>query len=126
MNEKTNKPLAGKRLVDTVTAAALAKLAEEVVVLNLRRSSACADYFIICQSETTVQNRAIAEAILDRCTEKNTRPWRTEGEHDGRWILIDFSDVVVHVMLPDLRSFYSLESLWSDAKRINSSSAIGS
>lgn len=126
MNEKTNKPLAGKRLVDTVTAAALAKLAEEVVVLNLRRSSACADYFIICQSETTVQNRAIAEAILDRCTGKNTRPWRTEGEHDGRWILIDFSDVVVHVMLPDLRSFYSLESLWSDAKRINPASAIGS
>jgi ribosome-associated protein len=126
VNEKTKKPLAGKRLVDAVTAAAQEKLAEEVVVLNLRRASACADYFIICQSETTVQNRAIAEAILGRCTEKNTRPWRTEGEHDGRWILIDFSDVVVHIMLPDLRSYYNLESLWSDAKRINPGSVIGS
>jgi ribosome-associated protein len=119
MSEKPKKPLAGRRLVNEVVAAAQEKLAEEIAVLNLRRASADADYFIVCQGETTVQNRAIAEAIADRCAGKNTRPWHTEGEDEGRWILIDFTDVVVHILLPDLRAFYSLESLWSDAKRID-------
>jgi ribosome-associated protein len=76
-----------------------------------------ADFFIICQSDTDVQNRAIAASIIDCCTERNTPPWHHEGQGEGRWIVIDFTDVVVHIMLPDLRRYYDLESLWEGGSK---------
>lgn len=116
MKTKSAGPLAGKRLVDAIIAAARDKLAEKIAVIDLHDAASTADYFIICQSDTAVQNRAIAEAIADRCAKKNTHPWRREGESGGRWVLLDFSDVVVHIMLEDVRRFYSLETLWSSGK----------
>jgi ribosome-associated protein len=117
MSEKTKKNLGGGRLVETIVAAAQEKLAENLTVIDLHGTSAASDFFIIAQSETTVQNIAIADAIVDYCARKNTHPWHIEGEREGRWILMDFSDVVVHLMLPDLRSYYSLETLWTGGKR---------
>jgi ribosome-associated protein len=112
-----SKPLAGKKLVDAIVASAKEKLAEKITVVDLRGlGTTSADYFVVCQSETSVQNQAIANAIFNECAEKNSRPWHTEGEGDGRWILMDFSDVVVHVMLDKLRAFYSLETIWPEAK----------
>lgn len=117
MSEKTKKSLRGKRLVEIIVSAAQEKLAEGLAVIDLHEASATADFFIIGQSETTVQNTAIADAIIDRCARKNTRPWHCEGDREGRWILLDFTDVVVHIMLPELRSYYSLETLWTGGKR---------
>jgi len=117
MSEKTKKNLGGRRLVEAIVTAAQEKLAERLTVLDLHGTSAASDFFIIAQSETAVQNIAIADAIVDYCARKNTHPWHIEGEHEGRWILMDFSDVVVHLMLPDLRSYYSLETLWTGGKR---------
>jgi ribosome-associated protein len=117
MNEKTKKSLRGKRLVEIIVSAAQEKLAEKLAVIDLQEASATSDFFIIGQSETTVQNTAIADAIIDQCSRKNTRPWHSEGERNGRWILLDFTDVVVHIMLPELRSYYSLETLWTGGKR---------
>jgi ribosome-associated protein len=119
VNKKTDKPLAGKRLAGAIVAAAQEKLAEKTAVIDCRGVAATADYFIICQSDTTVQNRAIADGIIGSCAEKNTRPWHSEGEQEGRWILIDFSDVVVHIMLSDLRAYYRLDTLWPDAKSVD-------
>lgn len=116
---KKNKPLSGPALVDAVVASARDKLAEKIAVIDLREIPGMADFFVICQSETDVQNRAIADSIIDRCSEKNTRPWHHEGESEGRWILIDFTDVVVHIMLADLRNFYNLEGLWSAGKMLS-------
>jgi ribosome-associated protein len=119
VNKRTKRPLAGKRLVDAIVASAQEKIAEHITIVDLRElATTTADYFIICQSETTVQNRAIADAIADGCAVKETYPWHTEGAEDGRWILMDFSDVVVHVMLPKLRGYYSLETVWQGAKVI--------
>lgn len=116
MNAKKKLLLAGKRLVAVISEAAREKMAEKIVIVDLGRASSTADYFIICQSPTTVQNRAIADAIVDACARKNSHPWHREGEAEGRWVLLDFSDVVVHIMLEELRAYYSLETLWSDAK----------
>jgi ribosome-associated protein len=117
VNDKAKKILRGKRLVEVIAAAAQEKLAECLTVIDLKAATATADFFIIAQSETTVQNTAIADAIVDHCAKKNTPPWHIEGEREGRWIVVDFTDVVVHIMLPDLRAYYSLETLWTGGKR---------
>jgi ribosome-associated protein len=115
--KKLPKSLAGKKLVDLIVKAAQEKRGEKIVVIDHRKSASTADYFIICESETGVQNRAIADAIIDNCAEKGTRPWHQEGSDEGRWILLDFSDVVVHIMLSELRSYYNLEELWETGIR---------
>jgi ribosome-associated protein len=122
VNRKKEKPLAGRRLADVIVAAAREKLAEKITVIELHEASTIADFFIICQSETAIQNCAIADTIVDRCSEKNAHPWHSEGEDEGRWIVIDFTDVVVHIMLPALRSYYSLETLWTEERRAGTAS----
>jgi ribosome-associated protein len=112
VNAKKGSSLAGRRLADVIVRAAEEKLAEKISVVDLTGLAMPADFFIVCQSDNSVQNRAIADAIVDACAEKDTLPWHREGEAEGRWILIDFTDVVVHIMLPELRSYYDLESLW--------------
>lgn len=119
MKKKSNQPLTGIRLVDVIVAAARDKLAEDITVIDLREAEAMADFFVICGSETDVQNRAIANDIIDKCVECATRPWHCEGEIEGRWVLIDFSDVVVHIMLRELRTYYNLETMWSRGKRLD-------
>ncbi|MBN2036452.1 MAG: ribosome silencing factor [Chitinispirillaceae bacterium] len=117
MNFVSRTLLRGKTLVDTVVAAAQNKLAENIAIIDLSGRDTPADYFVICQSDNVVQNRAIADEIIARCGDQYTRPWHHEGTEEGRWIVIDFTDVVVHVLLPDLRRFYDLESLWSEGRR---------
>lgn len=117
MNKTTHTTLSGTKLVELIFAAAHDKLAEKIISINLSGMATPADYFVICQSDTPVQNRAIAEEIIDRCADAGSHPWHVEGKEDGRWVLIDFTDVVVHILLPDLRKYYDLESLWSKGKR---------
>ncbi|MBN1128483.1 MAG: ribosome silencing factor [Chitinispirillaceae bacterium] len=117
MNKKTPPSLAGRQLVDLIAWAAQEKLAENITCIDVSGMATTTDFFVICQSDTTVQNRAIANAILDSCRENGTRPWHCEGKEEGRWVLIDFTDVVVHLLLPDLRSYYDLESLWPEGKK---------
>ncbi|MBN2187900.1 MAG: ribosome silencing factor [Chitinispirillaceae bacterium] len=117
MSGTINKSLTGKRLVKVILAAAQEKLAERLTVIDLHGTSASSDFFIIVQSETAVQNIAIADAVVGHCSRLHTRPWHVEGEREGRWILLDFTDVVVHIMLPGLRSYYGLETLWTGGKR---------
>jgi ribosome-associated protein len=114
----TKKPLAGKKLVDTIIATAEEKLADHITVLDLRKvSGASSDWFVLCQSDNTTHNSAIGREIDDICREKGTHAWHVEGETDGRWVLLDISDVVVHIMLPDVRKYYNLEGIWPDAVR---------
>jgi len=117
VKKKNTAPLSGAALVKTITAAAEDKLAEKITAIDLREAPSVADYFIVCEGETDVQNRAIADGIIDRCSERNTIPWHYEGESEGRWVVIDFSDVVVHIMLPDVRKHYNLEDLWRAARK---------
>ncbi|MCL2219982.1 MAG: ribosome silencing factor [Chitinispirillia bacterium] len=110
---KKEKPLAGKELVDAIVAALEEKLAERVVIINLKEVSSIADWFIICQGDNTSHTSAIASGVIGTLKDKHkTAPWHNEGVEDGRWALIDYTDVVVHVMLPDVRQMYDLESLW--------------
>ena len=109
----TPAPLAGKELVDAVVQALEEKLAEKIVVLDLRGVSAAADWFVVCQGDNTSHTSAVASSVIAALKEKHaTAPWHHEGVEEGRWALIDYTDVVVHVMLPELREYYGLEALW--------------
>jgi ribosome-associated protein len=105
----------GRELVELVIAWALGKKAEDVVVLDLHGLMDVADYFVIVTGQSQVQVQAISDAIWDGATAARVGPEHVEGRDAGRWALLDFIDVVVHVMLPDVRRYYALERLWADA-----------
>jgi ribosome-associated protein len=93
------------------------KKGEKIVSLDLRKiPEAVADFFIICEAGNTTQLKAIADSIEHevsiKCLEK---PYKHEGRQALQWILIDYINVVVHIMLPEPRKFYQLEEMWSDA-----------
>ena len=93
----------------------LAKKAEDVVVLDVSELSDITDYFVLLSGSSPLQVKTIAEAILDGATERGEKPLHVEGRELGSWVLIDFFDVVAHVMQPRARSYYALERLWGDA-----------
>jgi ribosome-associated protein len=99
--------------------AAADKRAADIVALEVSQLLVVTDYFLICSGNTDIQVRAIADAIEDRLrTEVGIKPAGREGQAEGKWVLLDFIDLVVHVFQPAERDFYRLENLWSDAPRL--------
>jgi len=96
-------------------AAAESKLASDVVVLDLQEHSPVTDFFVIGSGSNRVQIKAITEAVEEALEATGERARRAEGRRDGRWVLLDFGDVVVHIFDPREREFYNLERLWGDA-----------
>lgn len=94
------------------------KKAIDPVILDLNGVSGVTDYFLICSGNSTVQVRAIADNISDKLKEKNLPAIVKEGYADGRWILMDFGNIVVHIMYQTEREFYALEKLWHDARAL--------
>ncbi len=105
------------KLFKTIIEAILDKKGENIVSLDLRKiPEAVADFFIICQASNNNQLRAIADNIEKEVFEKcQESPYKHEGKQAEQWILIDYVNIVVHIMLPEPRKFYHLEELWSDA-----------
>ena len=85
------------------------------VVIDLRKLSDAADYFIVVSGTSDTHVRAIAEHVVEELRERGVRAHHIEGLASGRWVLLDFVDLVVHVFHPALREFYQLEGLWGDA-----------
>jgi ribosome-associated protein len=105
------------KVFKTIIHAIQEKKGEEIISLDLRKiPEAVADFFIICQASNTTQLRAIADFIETDVKEKcDEIAYKHEGRQGQQWILIDYVNVVVHVMLPEPRKFYRLEEMWSDA-----------
>ena len=114
-----SKPLAGKKLVDAAAAAAFAKKAERLTALHVEQVSSLCDWIVICQGDNQFHTRAIAHSIIETLKEKNTTPYVIEGMEGGRWVIVDFTDVLVHIFIPELRKYYALEDLWPAAARFN-------
>ena len=105
------------KIFKTIINAILDKKGENVVSLDLRKiPEAVADFFVICEASNNNQLRAIADnvekEVKEQCGEK---PFKNEGRQAEQWILVDYVNIVVHIMLPEPRKFYQLEELWSDA-----------
>ena len=95
------------------------KKAENIVILDVRELSSVTDYFVIASGTSETHLRAITEEITDQLREDHDlRPLRTDGSVQGGWVVLDFFDVIVHVMRADARGHYDLEGLWGDAKRV--------
>jgi ribosome-associated protein len=113
----TGRLTRNSKIIKTIIAAIQEKKGENIVSLDLRKiNEAVADFFIVCEANNQPQVRAIAENVEDKVREKcNERPYHHEGLKNLHWVLIDYVNVVVHVMLPENRKFYKLEEMWSDA-----------
>lgn len=105
-------------LADEVVFAAGEKKAYDFKVLDISKISSIADYFIICTGRSTKHVQAIAEEIVDVIGEKHGVKPRKEGAREGRWVLLDYGDVVAHVFVEEERQFYNLERLWGDASPV--------
>jgi ribosome-associated protein len=93
------------------------KKGEQIISLDLRKiPEAVADFFIICEAASTTQVKAIADSVEEEVKKNcDELPYKHEGRQTYQWVLIDYVNVVVHVMLPENRRFYKLEDMWSDA-----------
>ena len=105
------------KIIKTIIAAIQEKKGENIISLDLRKiNEAVADFFIICEASSGPQVRAIADNVEDKVKEKcEELPYHHEGFQKLQWVLIDYVNVVVHVMQPETRKFYSLEEMWNDA-----------
>ena len=100
------------------------KKAEDIIILDVRKVSSVTDYFVIASGTSEPHLRAIVDEITDQLREEHgLRPLRMEGTVHGAWVVLDFFDVIVHVMRQDVRERYDLENLWGDAARLKPKSA---
>ena len=106
-------------LAHTAARAASDKLAEKIVAFDVSDQLAITDVFVICSASNDRQVRSIVEEVEDRLREAGAKPVRREGHRQGRWVLLDFVDVVVHVQHTEEREFYALERLWRDCPLID-------
>ncbi len=98
--------------------AALEKKAKNIVILNIKNITSFADYTIVCSGTSDRQVQSIASFIEENMKKAGTLPLGIEGEKGGRWVLMDYADVVVHVFYEPVREFYDIERLWSDAPKM--------
>jgi ribosome-associated protein len=112
---------ATERALDLAKVAALAaddKLATTITGIDVSEQLALTDIFVIVSAANDRQVGAVVDEIEDRLREAGAKPVRREGERDGRWVLIDYGDIVVHVQHDEERDFYELERLWKDCPEI--------
>jgi ribosome-associated protein len=107
----------GSKIIKTIIAAIQEKKGENIISLDLRKiNEAVADFFIICEASNPPQVRAIAENIEYQVAEQcDEDPYHHEGYTNLQWVLVDYVNVVVHIMHSETRKFYRLEEMWSDA-----------
>lgn len=89
--------------------------AEDIVLLDVRRSTYIADYFVICTATSERHLTALHERVRERARDEGIEPTHIEGTSDSGWLLIDYGDVILHIFSVALRDFYHLEKVWSEA-----------
>jgi ribosome-associated protein len=110
--------LDASQLARAAVDAASDKKASDVLLLDIREVTTFADYFVICNGSNRRQIQAIADAVDEQLTTQGARLSHREGDGETGWILLDFGDVIIHVLGPKEREYYDLERLWSEAKTI--------
>ena len=105
-------------LVQTAARAASDKLAQHIMAFDVSDQLAITDAFVLASATNDRQVKAIVDEIEEKLRDLGEKPIRREGERDGRWVLIDYGDVVVHVQHEEERQFYALERLWRDCPLI--------
>jgi ribosome-associated protein len=105
-------------LVEIAAAAASDKLATDIIAYDVSEQLVITDAFLLCSASNDRQVKAIVDEIEEKLRRAGARPVRREGEREGRWVLLDYLDVVIHVQHSEERVFYALERLWKDCPQI--------
>ncbi len=108
----------GFKLANTCAQIAADAKAEDLIILDVTGISSFADFFVIMNGRSTRHVQGIAETIENQLRTKRIKATHAEGLQEGMWVLLDFDDVVVHIFYHEQRSFYNLEGLWHDAKKV--------
>ena len=122
--EPEEEPVATREDLDTeerleiIVRAADAVKATDIIALDLRGLTIIADFFVICTGKSSIQIRGIADRMEEKMRDRGYRKLRVEGYQEATWILIDFGDVVAHVMAEEQRAFFGLEEFWSEAPHV--------
>jgi ribosome-associated protein len=104
-----------EQTIQIIIEAIFEKKGQDVKLLELKDLTTIADYFVVCSAESDMQVKAIADNIDDSLAKAGIKVWKKEGFKALSWVLIDLSDIVVHVFRNESRQFYNLERLWGDA-----------
>jgi ribosome-associated protein len=107
-----------RELTVAAAEAAADKLAEDIVAFDVSEQLVITDAFLICSAPNDRQVRAIVDAVEERLRGMGAKPARREGEREGRWVLLDYVDIIVHVQHAEERLFYSLERIWKDCPTV--------
>ncbi len=105
-------------LARLLSQAALAKKAEDLLILDVRAISSIADYFVIMSGRSVRHVQGLAAAVEEALSRKRVKSTNAEGYEEGLWILLDYQDVVVHIFYAESRRLFDLEGLWHDAPRV--------
>lgn len=108
--------MTSRTLAKLVANGMLSKKASDIAIMDIRKVTDTADFFVVCSADSEPQVRAIADAIEEETEKSGMRLWQSEGRDSLSWVILDYVDVVAHVFRKDTRAFYNLERLWSDAK----------
>lgn len=116
--KKEYRTLEGGQLADICATIGIDGKGEDIVILDVRTISSFTDYFVILSGRSTRHVQALAESMENELRSKRISSSRAEGLSEGKWVLLDFDDVVVHIFYHEQRDFYDLEGLWHDAPRV--------
>jgi ribosome-associated protein len=112
---KGREPREARNLAKRIAKAASEKNAGDIRILDVRGLVGYADYMVLCEASSDRQTRAIAGHVEDTLKAAGIRPYSSEGAESGSWLILDYSDVILHIQLPETRGFYDLDGLWHDA-----------
>ncbi|NET43335.1 ribosome silencing factor [Okeania sp. SIO2B3] len=120
LSQTNSEPDGTLELTSTIVNAALDRKGDNIVVIKVSEVSYLADYFVIITGYSNVQVRAISQAIAQKVEQdRELYPLGVEGQKESSWILMDYGDVIVHILKPEEREFYNLEAFWSHAEKID-------
>ena len=111
--------MTSKELLSTAVRLLDEKKAKDIVVLDVRDITPLGDYFIICSGTSNTQVKALSDELEDKLSAQSVEPRRVEGKASSAWILMDYSDVIIHIFYHETRDFYCLERLWGDAGKMD-------
>jgi ribosome-associated protein len=122
---RTNEPLTSLEQARTIAGLAEEKLAQNIMILDMRPVCAYTDYFVVCSGQNSRQTKSIVDEVRHGLKHGDERilPHTVEGEREGNWIVADYLDVVLHVFTPETRDYYRLEELWDDVPSIEHATA---
>lgn len=119
MTATTNQKLTGEEIARRIAELLDDKKGVDITVLDVRGLANFADYFVFCSGRSDRQTKSLHDGVREGMKDDpGMLPVHTEGERERRWILLDYGDVIAHVMIPEVRDYYRLEQLWGDAPRL--------